>query len=354
MTWGAIAGAGIGLVGSQLLGGSSPSGGGASGGGPQYVPTGLGNVDQSWQNYFGDIGSLAGTGTGGAGPGFQQSLQQGENINYGPYQQYANQSGQQYAQAGNLAQQQMGQYGQQAQGALQQQQQLYGYGNQIAQTAFDPQNALYQQTAQQVTDQTRAGQAARGLGNSPEGSMEEANALSNFNINWQNNQLGRQTQGASAIQGLNQGGIAQGNLYGNDQQAALAAGAAGAGYYGQAGQVPLQAQQYAAAQPGAIAGTYAGQIGALQGLYSSATQGAIPYLNNGQGAQQGNYANLNAQNQALTSGLTQLGSSLAPKIGNYFNSGGSGSTGYGGSINPYDSSANGGYAGPSDYNLSAW
>ena len=72
------------------------------------------------------------------------------------------------------------------------------YGQQILQSGFDPQNALYNRTAQQVTDQSNAINAMYGLGSSPAGAGLTQQALSNFNIDWQNQQLARQ---ASAAQG---------------------------------------------------------------------------------------------------------------------------------------------------------
>jgi hypothetical protein len=81
------------------------------------------------------------------------------------------------------------------------------YGQQIMQTAMDPQNALYNRTQQQLTDQIRAGLAARGLNMSGVGQGIEQQGLNNFNIDWQNNLLGRQVQGAGAYTAL--AGLAQ-------------------------------------------------------------------------------------------------------------------------------------------------
>lgn len=67
--------------------------------------------------------------------------------------------------------------------------------NSILNTAFDPQSALFNQTQQQVSDQSNAANAMAGLGGTPYGASVAANAASNFDINWQNQQLGRQRQG---------------------------------------------------------------------------------------------------------------------------------------------------------------
>lgn len=81
------------------------------------------------------------------------------------------------------------------------------YGQQIMTTAMDPQNALYDRSKQQMTDQVRASLAARGLDMSGAGAGIENQALSNFNIDWQNNLLNRQVAGAGAYTGLT--GLAQ-------------------------------------------------------------------------------------------------------------------------------------------------
>lgn len=77
------------------------------------------------------------------------------------------------------------------------------YSQQILNTAFDPQDALYQRTLQQTQDQIRAGEASRGLALSPVGDALENQGLSNFNIDWQNNLLNRQTTGLTSAEGVN-------------------------------------------------------------------------------------------------------------------------------------------------------
>lgn len=75
-------------------------------------------------------------------------------------------------------------------------QSMLPYAQSILNTGFDPQSALYARTLQQTTDQTRAAQAARGIQTSPYGAGVENTALSNFNIDWQNQQLNRQNTAA--------------------------------------------------------------------------------------------------------------------------------------------------------------
>lgn len=76
------------------------------------------------------------------------------------------------------------------------------YANMIAQTAFDPQQQLYNLTQNQTQQQINAQNAASGVGATPYGAGVADQALANFNINWQNQQLGRQAEGASALQSL--------------------------------------------------------------------------------------------------------------------------------------------------------
>lgn len=92
---------------------------------------------------------------------------------------------------------------------------LVPYAQPIMNAAFDPQNALYNRTFQQNTDQVRAANEARGLDMTPYGAGVENQATSNFNIDWQNNQLQRMIAGAGAASniygtagGLESGGVA--------------------------------------------------------------------------------------------------------------------------------------------------
>jgi hypothetical protein len=89
------------------------------------------------------------------------------------------------------------------------------YAQQLATTGFDPQNALYNRTVQQLQDQTRAGLEARGIDNTPYGAGVEGQTMGNFNIDWQNNELQRQlqaAQGAGSLlgQGANVAGFGTG------------------------------------------------------------------------------------------------------------------------------------------------
>lgn len=97
----------------------------------------------------------------------------------------------------------------------------------IGMNAFDPQNALYGRTQQQLQEQIRAGSEARGIDNTPYGAGVENKGMSDFNIDWQNNLLQRMIGGGGAAGNLMNSGV---NLSGM---------APGMAY--QAGQMPWQA-----------------------------------------------------------------------------------------------------------------
>lgn len=100
---------------------------------------------------------------------------------------------------------------------------LLPYASSVLQQGFDPQSELYNRTLQQMTDQTRAGEAARGISTTPYGAGVENQALGNFNIDWQNNQLNRMNTAATGAGNLiGQGGRA---IIGGQGLAATAPGA---------------------------------------------------------------------------------------------------------------------------------
>jgi len=240
-------------------GGSSGAGGGAGGQGNPYAAQAAG------KQY-----DIANTVSGAAQPAYLNTLNQQNSINYNPYLQASQQAGAQYGTA--------------AQGAAGQSQNLYDAGNQIYNTAFDPQNALYNRTQQQVGDQINAGQAQRGLGNSPVGAAEYGQGMSNFNIDWQNQQLQRQQQGVGAMNAAATGAGTQGTNAAQWMQTAA--------------QLPTQAQQYVAGQPAANANQYASNMGQVSNLYGNAATTGNNYQSQANQAQQFGYNANTAQNTA--------------------------------------------------------
>jgi len=127
---------------------------------------------------------------------------------------------------------------------------LYGLGGPTIQTAFDPQQQLYNRTLNQMTEQAQAGLASSGLLNTPWGQGVLGQDISNFNIDWQNTQQGRQLAGINALNqmyptaaGLQQGAVP---------------------WYTQAGGLPWTTGQQIGGQ----------QLGALGQLGQFGTQGA--------------------------------------------------------------------------------
>src|SRR5215469_7987052 len=195
--------------------------------------------------------------------------------------------------------------------------QMVGAANAVLGTGFDPQSALFNQGRQQTLDAANAANAAAGLGASPYGASNTAQALSNYGINWQNQQLGRQTQAlnAAAPQYANAANLAAtsaalpSNVYTGQQnqilqalQAQNQAGIGGAGAMGNLlgqglglqtnalqnanayGQLPYQTS-IGQAQVGQNAITpFINQGNAMYSLPEQVLQNTLPYMNLGQAA----------------------------------------------------------------------
>jgi hypothetical protein len=150
--------------------------------------------------------------------------------------------------------------------------QIAGTINPLLESGFDPRSALFNRTQGRLMDQTNAINAMSGLGGTPYGASVGANAMGNFDIDWQNQQLARQAQAAGA--------------------AGNAANTAG-GLYG-------AAPGLMASTAGLPSGVYTGRIGqelqALQARNQAANQGIAGYGSllgtAGQGIGQANQANL--------------------------------------------------------------
>ena len=241
-------------------------------------------------------------------------------------------------------------------GALGQQQALnqYGAGGQLTNlgfgsvapasavlnTAFDPQQQLYNQQYNLTQQQGLSNLANAGLSQTPYGQSVLGGQLNNFNIGWQNAQLGRQTQGLQAYdQGIGQAA----GLVGQGTQMQAAA----PGQYYQSSGLPystfnqLGNDQYANLNQLLGAGTTGGNLANLQNT------GYLNYL------QAGNASNATAnqlyglqlqqQNQGFNQNMllgSALGNSLyrlgnpgsSPLMGSLFSGGGGGGTSYASSL----------------------
>lgn len=204
---------------------------------------------------------------------------------------------------------------------------LLPYAQSILQTGFDPQGALRDRTEQQLTESTRAGLAARGINMSPVGAGVENKALSDFNIDWQNNLLNRQNTAAQGAGYLTNSG---GNAINLGQNVST---------------LGLQTLTNASGLPYATANTISGnQLGALgqfgqygAGATNTAQTAIDDYLrylgvgNQAAGVANQAYANqLTAQNQEFNQ-QQKLGSNLGSGIsglGNWWKGGGGASLGF--------------------------
>ena len=201
------------------------------------------------------------------------------------------------------------------------------YAQQTLQTGFDPQQALYRQLFQQNTDQTRAGEAARGIAMSPYGAGVENQSNLNFNNQWLNQLLGRQATAAGTAGALT--------------SAAGTAGTTGMGL--QTGGLNTMLQ--GASLPYSVANTIGGNQNQAIGQFTQAGQGAmapiqqqiadyLQYLgigNQSAGVANSAYSNqLTAQNQNFNQQQTlgkNLGASLQG-LETYFRNGTPSRSGY--------------------------
>lgn len=290
---------------------------GTSGGsGPSYyVPTGLPQADSGWIGLLGQLGNAY----YGTNPDILNTLQTayGNSLNangqYAPgYQNAANAAGTAY---GNLA----NSMGTQATGNYGMQNELQRAGANVFNMSLDPQHALYNRTVQQLQDQTGVTNSMYGLGSSAAGAGVANQALSNFNIDWQNNQLSRAVQGLGAYAGAGNAALNYGQLA--NQQASSVPG-----YMLSAGSTPYTTATTLAGTPISMTNAYTGALNT--GVYGPA-EGImgqiIPYMNYGQGAQSVPFQNATnnaaAWGGAVGNGVqTALGSSgVQNAFSNFFN-----------------------------------
>jgi hypothetical protein len=284
-------------------------------------------VPQQWQlpgmtgaanSALGNIGNLGQYNTYGQNLGQAQNIGQGliNNPYSGGFQGGANT-------AGGLGQlQALGQYGTGQQVTGLGLNQLAPYAGAVMNTAFDPQQQLYNQSLAQTVAQQNAQNAAAGVGQTPYGAGLQDQNLQNFNIGWQNQQLGRQVQGLGAAQGaLGQAGSLA--------QLGQGLSAAAPGQYAQSAAMPYNAyNQIGQGQLGTL-GTL-GQFGQFAGNQANQQIGDyLQYLGIGNQANQiANQTAMDAFQQQQAYG-NQIGQGLSG-LGNFFG-------GLGGTKNPFAS-----------------
>ena len=249
-----------------------------------YVPTGLGQADQTWQQILQNAAQTAGQGNSQLNPALLSGLTQALGVDPSQFLAASQNAGNISSGLAPAALQGMGFLnnlaGTQAGAAGQ----LYGAGQNVYNTALDPQQALYNRLQQQITDASRAATSSRGIGMGPEAAGIENQALGNFNIDWQNQQLGRQLAGLQGMSGAygQAGNQLQGA--GRDVTGGLALGSLAPGLAQQGGALPYQAQLGAATQPFNVANQYGQAVGSMNNPQLAILQSIIPYINQGLGA----------------------------------------------------------------------
>ena len=269
------------IAGPLVSGGSALAG--LFGGSPAsqvQIPQGyqMGNMGGADQGAYGGIGSLGQYNVPGQLlPQYQQIAQSGVNNPYaGGYLSGANTAGQLGQQVGfGGIQEGFGgiQAGQQLTGAGQQ---LVGAGQQfggagmsalpdvqtLLSLGFDPQNALYAQQQNLNQQQNAAILGQSGVASTPYGAGVQQQANTNFNLGWENQQLGRAAQGAGAA----------GNLLGSIGGAlstGAGAQATGAGLQTAGGNLGFQGLTEQGTGVGQIAGGAGMPYNAYQGITSN-------------------------------------------------------------------------------------
>ena len=262
---------GIAAGANALFGGTG--GGGLFGGTGAYTPSDQPGADTAWQQALQQEQGALGTQNQNLSPQYLSNIFQVNQQAMPNVQGFYNAAGQQLANESNV-------------NSNAQNMQM-GVGNTVWNTAQDPQNALYNQSLQQVQDQSRAASSLRGIGMGGDAAGLENQATGNFNIDWQNQQLARQAQGAQALGQQYQGAAQQGQDMGTNLTGA-------AGMYGAGMQLPYtNAQQYAQTNQQAITQPY----GAMQA-------NIMPYLNYGINSSQNNFGQ---QQQGLSNVMGGLG-----------------------------------------------
>lgn len=301
----AVVGIGTGL--NSLTGGSLFGGGGSGSGSSsaQYIPTGLGSADTTWQQMLQQMTGGANQVGNAVTPNNLAAYNALMGIPTSGLTQAGQNAGQYY---GSLASNQDAMHN----NLVNQGNQAGAAGMQLWNTALDPNNALHDRLQQQVRDQSRVATSARGIGMSPQAAGIENQDLSNFNMNWQDRLLGRQLQG---LQGMNQAFDQAGRDYTGGSNLATSA----AGNILQSQMTPYQMATMAAGAPFNYGGMLTSGQQGVSNLYGQPMQSIIPYLNFGAGAQNNAFGQQQTGLNNFTTGLQQLGQS--PYLQNVFGPG---------------------------------
>jgi hypothetical protein len=209
---------------------------------------------------------------------------------------------------------------------------------------FDPQGALYNKTAGELSNAVNAQNAASGISTTPYGAGVANEAMGNFNINWQNNLLSRMLAGAQGAGGLLTQGGNLANLGAGIQNTAP-------GQFLSASGLPFGANEAVGGSQNTAIQSLIGNLGGVTNVSNTPIQDWLSYLQTGNQANSvanQNYSNqLQAQQQQYNQQMgygSMLGGSLYGLGKNLF--GGSGSNSF------YNPNAYGGSGSLFGYSLS--
>lgn len=163
------------------------------------IPGGGMEADQYLMGAMRAISANAGRNAGMVDPALVKAYSNLLGIDLTPLIQAGAASGAQYGELANV----LGGYGSTMQDNASN---SFGAGKNTYMTALDPQQALHDRMQQQVVDASRSGQSARGIAMSPYGAGVENKAVSDFNMDWQNQQLARQIAGLNSMDQANASG----------------------------------------------------------------------------------------------------------------------------------------------------
>ncbi len=207
------------------------------------------------------------------------------------------QAGSQYGDLAQLSQLFGGMLGGQAQGDIAQQNALRQAGGQAYQAGLDPQQQLHDYMQQQVVDNSRAATSARGIGMSANAAGIENQATSNFNMDWQNQQLQRQLSGLQGMTGANSAANQSGAMAGMDLSGAMGFQQQAPGYTMSSAMAPISAQQAQFQMPMDYANMFSSAEGQdVLGQQANVMSSIYPYLGM---AQQGQEAQFQGSMQSV-------------------------------------------------------
>lgn len=262
---------GMGMLNSMFGPHQGPSPGQRAG--QYYQPQFQGGMDQNFWNMIQQLQQQNQSLQGQVDPTLLSAFQQMGAMDYSGLINAADRSGAASTNYGDLLQQ----LSQQQRGQIPQ---MQAAQDAIFKSSMDPRGELRSREEQHLIDQSNAINSMYGLGTSGVGGATTKQAVSDFGLNWENQQLARQLQG---IQGMNTTNTAIGRdigasaqLYGGSPTAYMAGGA-----------TPLSAREHAAQAPMSAAQQYMGAMQqGLNPMYQLLNP-QLQYMNYGVGANAG-------------------------------------------------------------------